>query len=251
MPSAGDILMVHSRFQRRSFAAHTHEGYSLSLVLKGVHRFAIEGQRMEAGPGMVRVVHPFEIHETLPSSWEHLNFSVPTKRIESPARAMRMEVPVLLRQVIDDAVLSEKMLSLWTKRADADRRHAEETLLIHLLEKHREDTPPASVSIPADRSLEEARIFIHAHACDPDISLEAMAARASMSKYHFLRQFKRRYGRTPHHYLQNIRIDCVRRKLALGGSLAQIALECGFYDQSHMLKTYRKFYGHTPGSIEK
>jgi AraC-like DNA-binding protein len=252
MPPGSDILMAHSTFRQRSFAAHAHDGYSISLVLEGVHRFAIEGQVMEAGRGMVRVVHPFEMHETFVSSWEHLNLSVPTHRIESLAGDMGMgAAPVLLRQVIDDPVLSEKIRSLYAVMAGSDRKSREEALLRYLLETHREASLTASVSRSADRHLEDARAFIHAHASEPDISLESMAARASMSKYHFLRQFKHHYGRTPHQYLQNIRIDCVRRKLASEEALSQIALDCGFYDQSHMVKTYQKFYGHTPGSLKK
>ena len=251
MPSCSSILMAHSTFCQRSFSAHAHDGYSISLVLEGLHRFAIEGHAMEAGQGMVRVVHPFEMHETFVSSWRHLNLSVPTHRIEPLARAMGTGVPVLLCQVIDDPVLSEKIISLYATRAGSDQKSKKEALLRYLLEVHHENLVTTSVSLPADRYLEDARAFIHAHASDPDISLESMAARASMSKYHFLRQFKHHYGRTPHQYLQNIRIDCVRQKLTSRKALSRIALDCGFYDQSHMVKTYQKFYGHTPGSLKR
>jgi AraC-like DNA-binding protein len=51
--------------------------------------------------------------------------------------------------------------------------------------------------------------------------------------------FERAVGLTPHVYLNQIRVREAKRKLSLGMPSAQVALECGFCDESHMVRAFR------------
>ncbi len=55
------------------------------------------------------------------------------------------------------------------------------------------------------RRVIAAKHFIDRHYSE-QIELESIAERAFLSKLHFLRLFKRFYGRTPHQYLTDLRI---------------------------------------------
>jgi len=79
------------------------------------------------------------------------------------------------------------------------------------------------------------------------LQLSEMAASAGMSKYHFLRVFRRLTGSTPHQYLINARLR--RAALALASSrrpVIAVALEAGFGDLSTFNKTFRAAFGLTP-----
>ena len=79
------------------------------------------------------------------------------------------------------------------------------------------------------------------------LELKAMAAAAGMSKYHFLRVFRRLTGMTPHRYLISARLR--RAALALASSrrpVIAIALDSGFGDLSTFNKTFRAVFGLTP-----
>jgi transcriptional regulator GlxA family with amidase domain len=79
------------------------------------------------------------------------------------------------------------------------------------------------------------------------LQLMEMAAIASMSKYHFLRVFRRLTGVTPHQYLIGARLR--RVALALASSqrpVIVIALDSGFGDLSTFNKTFRAAFGLTP-----
>jgi transcriptional regulator GlxA family with amidase domain len=79
------------------------------------------------------------------------------------------------------------------------------------------------------------------------LQLMEMAAIASMSKYHFLRVFRRLTGVTPHQYLIGARLR--RAALALASSqrpVIVIALDSGFGDLSTFNKTFRAAFGLTP-----
>ncbi len=79
------------------------------------------------------------------------------------------------------------------------------------------------------------------------LELKEMAAVAGMSKYHFLRVFRRLTGMTPHQYLISVRLR--RAALALTSSrrpVIAVALDAGFGDLSTFNKTFRAAFGLTP-----
>lgn len=79
------------------------------------------------------------------------------------------------------------------------------------------------------------------------IYLSELAALAQLSEYHFCRMFKQSLAQTPQAYLLAIRIEQVKGLLRTGkGSIADIALQCGFANQSHMGRYFKKMVGISP-----
>ena len=96
------------------------------------------------------------------------------------------------------------------------------------------------------RRVVEAIRLVESDAARP-LELKDMAAVAGMSKYHFLRVFRRLTGVTPHQYLISARLR--RSALALTSSrrpVITIALDSGFGDLSTFNKTFRAAFGLTP-----
>jgi len=81
---------------------------------------------------------------------------------------------------------------------------------------------------------------------DKKISLDALAAVADISSFHFVRMFKISTGETPHQKVMDIRIKVASELLLAGRSQLDIAIACGFVDQSHFSRTFKKHYGITP-----
>ena len=98
------------------------------------------------------------------------------------------------------------------------------------------------------RALRRVREFIEAH-LDKNISVQALAAIAGLSMYHFARAFKQSEGITPHDYLVQCRVRRAQTLLATTDMpLSEIALASGFADQSHCARRFREHFGVTPGS---
>lgn len=75
-----------------------------------------------------------------------------------------------------------------------------------------------------------------------------MARTAGMSARAFERAFSREYGLPPQQYLRRLRIQTACRRLVdTRESIAEIALRCGFADQSHLTREFRRVTGMTPG----
>ncbi|MCE9685363.1 AraC family transcriptional regulator [Shewanella sp. AS16] len=82
--------------------------------------------------------------------------------------------------------------------------------------------------------------------------LQELAAIAQLSEYHFCRMFKTSFAVTPQEYLMQIRVERVKQRLIQGdASLSDIALSCGFSNQSHMGRYFKKWVGITPGEFQK
>jgi AraC family transcriptional regulator len=84
------------------------------------------------------------------------------------------------------------------------------------------------------------------------LSLEAMAREACMSRFHFLRMFKRAYGETPFKRLTRLRMEDAQRRLALGQeTIQQIAFACGYENPAHFASAFRRTLGVAPKAYRK
>lgn len=112
--------------------------------------------------------------------------------------------------------------------------------------------PPPSSAGPQLSSQSLARVleYIDANLAQP-VSLEELAGVAHTSIFHFSRLFKKSTGRSPHQFLVHKRIEKAQSLLTTNShlSLAEIALACGFYDQSHMNHHFRRHLGQSPAAL--
>jgi AraC family transcriptional regulator len=80
-------------------------------------------------------------------------------------------------------------------------------------------------------------------------SLEALARAAGVSAAHLAASFRDRYAESVGGFLRRARVEEAARRLAdTDQPLAEIALACGFCDQSHLTRTFRRRTGLTPGA---
>lgn len=101
-------------------------------------------------------------------------------------------------------------------------------------------------STPDAKRLQSVQAMIQAR-CTEAIPLSEMAAQACMSRYHFVRAFRRKVGMTPHAWQLDQRIQRARGLLDQGMGLAEAALYLGFADQSHFQRAFKQRVGATPG----
>jgi AraC-like DNA-binding protein len=80
-----------------------------------------------------------------------------------------------------------------------------------------------------------------------DILLSEVADLCGLSATHFARAFRQSTGTSPHRWLLDLRIEHAKRLLLEDGTLSEVALTCGFADQSHFTRTFTKHIGIRPG----
>ncbi|HXW01597.1 MAG TPA: AraC family transcriptional regulator [Anaerolineae bacterium] len=96
--------------------------------------------------------------------------------------------------------------------------------------------------------LTSVRAFIDEH-FDQPLSLDELAQRAYLSRYHFIRLFRRCFYETPHQYLTRKRIEKAKYLLAYSNlSVTDICFSVGFASMGSFSTLFHKTVGWSPSA---
>ena len=95
------------------------------------------------------------------------------------------------------------------------------------------------------RQIKAAKLYIDNH-FSGDINLDKIAGKALVSKFHFIRLFKKYYGRTPNQYLQEVRIEKAKKLLEKGNSIDDVCNLIGFTSKTSFISLFKRVTGTTP-----
>ena len=95
------------------------------------------------------------------------------------------------------------------------------------------------------KRIVEAKLFIDQNYAQA-IDLDKIADSAHYSKYHFLRLFKQAFGKSPHQYLKDVRLDQAKLRLKSNLSITAVCFEVGFDSVSSFSLLFKKHTGLSP-----
>ena len=95
------------------------------------------------------------------------------------------------------------------------------------------------------KQIIDSKVYIDKHFSE-DINLDKIANKALVSKFHFIRVFKKYYGRTPNQYLQEVRIEKAKKLLEKGNSMDKVCNAIGFASKTSFIALFKKTTGKTP-----
>jgi AraC-like DNA-binding protein len=139
------------------------------------------------------------------------------------------------------AALSREALA--TGRADALQEAALAALTAALGARR---GAPAPAPAAHRRKIAQAMRHVEAHVAE-DCSLDALAARAGLSTFHFLRLFRAHTGQTPRQFVIAARLRAAAHALrATRRAVIEVALDAGFTDLSHFHASFARAFGTSP-----
>lgn len=95
-----------------------------------------------------------------------------------------------------------------------------------------------------------AKQAIHDHIFSTDVDLEMIARASGLSKYHFIRDFKKNTGISPIQYMNQLRVDFVKQQLLhTSRSITEISTAMGYRDISTFNKSFKKYVGVSPSTF--
>lgn len=100
------------------------------------------------------------------------------------------------------------------------------------------------------KRIVQAKLYIDLHYAEK-IDLSNIANEATFSKYHFIRLFKSIYGKTPHHYLTQVRINAARELLKKNISVTEVCDSVGFDSVTSFAGLFKKLTGFSPSSYQQ
>ena len=254
-PQPGETL-IHSRF-RRSRLALSAKAPSLKYVLAGVETYTCDGVRMALRPGDLMFVRPgVEMSVEIDGDDDTIGLcSYLDERdaagLDAPFLMMRApEVYAAAAAVLGARINRGALNAAALRDGFDDIKGAGVEVAKHSYAAYRRlGQMREAVRRDLFLRLDRARAFILDHV-DRPMPLDALARRAGMSKYHFLRQFKAAYGVSPMRYFADARLDAARRRLqAAPGCLDEAAEACGYSGRSAFSKAFKKRYGFSPSLL--
>ncbi|MEM6352476.1 MAG: AraC family transcriptional regulator [Cyanobacteria bacterium P01_D01_bin.14] len=269
---AGAIPVEFVRIQQADFEAidpATH-AFALGLALKGrvlLHTDFGEGVRQIATADNCTGTY---LNPTLSDAWYrqigHLDLLLISAPLVDIAAKLEIEASVLnhaLRplhdHVLQDSRIRAHCLTLWEQAAQSGpfASLAVDQGLLALVAMLMARARPGSIAeatttqgLDAER-LARVRDYVQASLEQP-FNLSDLADVAGLSLSLFSRTFKAATGQSPHQYVLSQRVQKARELLAFSPlSIAEIAAACGFYDQAHLTRIFKKQLGTTPGAYRQ
>ena len=238
-----------ARYPAGAMAAHSHDTPSLTLVLGGRYQETIRGRSIWHSPGALLFYPPGEMHSQLFPSAGALKLSL------APAAPMldyltdRLHLAEAPFAVAPELVRLGQRMAQELRVADAYSRLALEGLSWELIAlfgrhaRHRENEGSACVA--------KARACIDAQ-LDQPLSIAQLATRCDVHPARLVRAFRRELGVGPGEYQRALRL---KHALRLVGEtdmpLSDVALACGFCDQSHFSRAFKAAYGCAPTAFRR
>ena len=111
--------------------------------------------------------------------------------------------------------------------------------------------PPVDGAPDWHGRLKPVTDFIDGHYAE-ELTIERLAAMVNTSPANFRRMFTLTIGTSPGRYVTTIRLNAARKLLETTDKLvSEIAVETGFWDQSHLTKLFKRERGTTPGEYRR
>ncbi|WP_249672202.1 helix-turn-helix transcriptional regulator [Pseudomonas abieticivorans] len=235
------------RAQAASFPRHTHDEYVLSANLAGHERIWLDGQTLDVPPGSVTLYNPMAVQgsEFGPLGVEYISLHLDAEAVRRVIVDNHLPGPNRCPEFAQGVLQGEGLYSAIVEFAQvAPGRVAEqEEALLGLLGQLLE--PATTAAGEHALAMRQATHYLRAH-LGQKVELDEVAAAVGLSKYHFVRCFKKATGLAPLQYLMQLRLIEARQRLRKRQPAVDIADELGFYDQSHFINAFRKVMGVTP-----
>lgn len=239
------------------FELHNHYGkYEIYIFVSGDADFVVEGTVYPLAPYDIIIINSNEFHHILPhgtASYERMVFTVDNSFFTTNScdsyRAMFDNRKPGAQNLIPSSFAIEKGIPDIIRRA---RMYAEtddsEIMvrcalleLIHTLSKYKLG------SAPVKNNAKVAPIISYINEnLTSALSIDTIAEKFYLNKYHLCRLFKKHTGLTINKYITHKRIILVKNLYAEGKTFSQASQEAGFGNYSNFYKMYVKETGVSP-----
>ena len=241
------------------YPPHFHDTWAIGVVEEGLLQLRTARGEWVGGPGTILAFAPGEIHSAaaLSASGYRYRMVYPSVELirgistsESAAASDRpFQVPVFT-----DHELAGKLVTAHQPLIDGQWDTEVESRLVRTLRslwKNRSTTPRDEPHAPSDlHAVECARDYLGTR-FSRQVRLASIAAECGLSSFQLIRVFQRVLGVSPYAYVVQLRVNRARDLLHQGVGVSEVAYTCGFSDQSHLTRVFKRAVGIPPGTYQR
>ena len=261
--------IFHYRDPRPGFIeVHHHDFYEVYFLLSGEVAYWVEGRIIRLTPGDLLFINPMELHRPITDSndpvcerfvlWANKEYleSLSTSQI-SLNTCFDTELPnhshLIRPSAAERAVLTARMGELVRESYGKDFGSSLSAqgiflqLMVQLnrLARRAEGQQEGEQLSPL---VENAMQYISEN-LSSNLSLEEIAGKLFISKYHLSHAFSREVGVSIYRYIMLRRLMMARQQLAAGEPAGQVCRNCGFSDYTSFYRAFKSEYGISPREL--
>lgn len=240
-----DLEQVRHHQDGQEWVPHWHDEWSFGAVVQGECRCSVAGRPFVARAGDLIAIAPGVVHTGalvagppgdgvtvmmfyVPASWlQHAG-------LQAPAQSTKLASPGLAEAAVKLASADEVLA--WLRRAVPALTGASH------LDRAEADALPSE-------AVRELIRRVQAAVLRGEQTVSGLARQCAVSRQRLHRVLCRWLGMSPASYLLAVRVHRARQLLLDGAGLAAVAAECGFADQAHFTRWFRRTFGYSPGDL--
>ncbi|KOO13874.1 AraC family transcriptional regulator [Vibrio xuii] len=250
----GGLELLNAKYTNQNFSRHSHEGYTIGVIEKGAQRFYRTGGNHIAPQDSIILVNADEVHNGQTASeggWEYKAMYPLPEQFEKITEGITpgLSIPYFPEPVVYDPELAQQLRLVFDTLAQSDNKLLRETLiygtLVKLVSRHSKTKLDWQPKTRSQKQLLLVKEFIDDFP-QADVSLDDLSKLAGLSPYYLTRSFQQAFGLPPHAYQIQTRLRVAKQLLRKGLTISDVAQECGFHDQSHFHRHFKRAMGVTP-----
>lgn len=229
---------------------HFHQELSIGLIEEGATLVDFEGVSYNFSKQDLIIIPPKLIHNCNPidiNRWKFTMIYIDYDWFYNTFKLKLNRNRLLYSKLKQDKFLEIK--SYFSSLEDNLNHSRKELFLIEFLERYLTNNTINLKSLELNSlkkdEIKKLKKYIEKN-FNQKITLEQLSDFSGISKYHLIRSFKKMYKISPLTYQRNLRFNYAKKELKNKQDISKIAVNLGYYDQSHFTNEFKRFSGTTP-----
>ena len=243
---------------------HHHDFYEVYFLLNGQVEYWVEGRILRPNVGDLILINPMELHRPMvhPESptYERIVLWINKAYLEGLtedgqlSRCFDPSLPNLIRPTAAERTALTAWLSSLVReyysRDFCSEYSAFGIFLQFMVQLNRIalHTQPQQEETAVSNLVDRVLHYIGRH-INEELTLDGLAERFFVSKYHLSHTFTREVGVSMHRYITLRRLLMARQLLSTGMPAGQVCSACGFSDYTSFYRAFKAEYGINPGTV--
>lgn len=251
-----ELTILDAHISSFRYKTHAHDDYAIGMTLDGTQCFKCNQTDYKVNKGGIIQINPEEPHDGFAedeNGYTYKMIYIPRNFVNDLATdtgtPFRFNETVTYDPIMRSAFMTLAR-NLETSPSDGDEKSS---VLNEFVLNFIERNEPSNVNVcsSAEFDIVDRSINFMYQNIDGKLELDDICSAMCISKFHFIRIFKKVTYRTPYQFILDIKLDKARKELEAGSDPKSVADKFGFYDLSHLIRRYKSAYGITPYMYQK
>ncbi|OAB47282.1 AraC family transcriptional regulator [Paenibacillus antarcticus] len=238
-----DILSLSASITEFSYKKHCHEEYALGVTLRGIQQYNLDGSLQSSHKNGVMLFNPEQSHDG--SSYDKAGIDYVMLYIK-PAlileilgkKELRFTSPILYDDKLAQCILA--LSHAIQNGKDESMCHELLLTLVDLVSNTQIDTVSRINNELVNRAKERMYCSI-----ENVLKLDDLSDEFEMSKYQFIRAFKKHTGISPYQFFLNCKVEQAKQSIERTKDIYSAVAEYGFADLTHLNRHFKSMFGIT------